>query len=151
MPVSGPRSIAILPCLTPLRPAVHSKRGSQVCEASVAAPPKPPCRGLARPPRSPPVPPRERQHPAARQPSSTTNRTERDAMGKALGLVGAIVVIAIALLVWGTGVNNRLVASDQNVNEKWSQVQNVYQRRSDLIPNLVETVKGFAAQERQVL
>ncbi|PYO22133.1 MAG: LemA family protein, partial [Candidatus Rokuibacteriota bacterium] len=37
------------------------------------------------------------------------------------------------------------------VNEKWAQVQNVYQRRADLIPNLVETVKGFAAQERTVL
>ena len=39
----------------------------------------------------------------------------------------------------------------QNVNEKSAQVQNVYQRRADLIPNLVETVKGFAAQERTVL
>jgi LemA protein len=72
-------------------------------------------------------------------------------MGKVLGVVGAIVAIAIALLVWGTGVNNRLVASDQNVGEKWAQVQNVYQRRADLIPNLVETVKGYAAQEREVL
>jgi LemA protein len=61
------------------------------------------------------------------------------------------VAIAIALLVWGTGVNNRLVQSEQNVNEKWAQVQNVYQRRADLIPNLVETVRGFAAQEREVL
>ena len=72
-------------------------------------------------------------------------------MGKVLGIVGVIVAIAIALLVWGTGVNNRLVASDQNVGEKWAQVQNVYQRRTDLIPNLVETVKGYAAQEREVL
>ena len=40
---------------------------------------------------------------------------------------------------------------DQDVNEKWAQVQNVYQRRADLMPNLVETVKGFAAQERTVL
>jgi LemA protein len=72
-------------------------------------------------------------------------------MGKVLGVVGVIVAIAIALLVWGTGVNNRLVQSEQNVNEKWAQVQNVYQRRADLIPNLVETVRGFAAQEREVL
>ena len=72
-------------------------------------------------------------------------------MGKVLGIVGVIVAIAIALLVWGTGVNNRLVTSDQNVGEKWAQVQNVYQRRADLIPNLVETVKGYAAQEREVL
>jgi LemA protein len=40
---------------------------------------------------------------------------------------------------------------EQAVNEKWAQVQNVYQRRADLIPNLVETVKGYAAQERTVL
>jgi LemA protein len=72
-------------------------------------------------------------------------------MGKVLGVVGVIVAIGIALLVWGTGVNNRLVTSDQNVGEKWAQVQNVYQRRADLIPNLVETVKGYAAQEREVL
>jgi LemA protein len=72
-------------------------------------------------------------------------------MGKILGVVGVIVAAIIGLLVWGTGVNNRLVASDQNVNEKWAQVQNVYQRRADLIPNLVETVKGYAAQERTVL
>jgi LemA protein len=72
-------------------------------------------------------------------------------MGKVLGIVGVIVAIAIALLVWGTGVNNRLVSSDQNVSEKWAQVQNVYQRRADLIPNLVETVRGYAAQEREVL
>jgi LemA protein len=49
------------------------------------------------------------------------------------------------------GVNNRIVRLDQDVGEKWAQVQNVYQRRADLIPNLVETVKGFAAQEREVL
>jgi LemA protein len=72
-------------------------------------------------------------------------------MGKVLGVVGVIVAIAIALLVWGTSVNNRLVQSEQNVSEKWAQVQNVYQRRADLIPNLVETVKGYAAQEREVL
>ena len=72
-------------------------------------------------------------------------------MAKVLGVIGVFVAIAVALLVWATGVNNRLVASDQSVNEKWAQVQNVYQRRADLIPNLVETVKGYAAQEREVL
>ena len=55
------------------------------------------------------------------------------------------------LVVWGVGINNQLVRLDQGVNETWAQVQNVYQRRADLIPNLVETVKGFAAQERTVL
>ena len=51
---------------------------------------------------------------------------------------------------WAVGVNNRLVTSEQGVNAAWAQVQTVYQRRADLIPNLVETVKGFAAQERTV-
>jgi LemA protein len=70
------------------------------------------------------------------------------------GVVIVLVVIAllvVGLLVWAVGVNNQLVTLDQNVGEKWAQVQNVYQRRADLIPNLVETVKGFAAQERTVL
>jgi LemA protein len=57
----------------------------------------------------------------------------------------------VGLGVWAVGINNQLVRLDQDVNEKWAQVQNVYQRRADLIPNLVETVKGFAAQERAVL
>jgi LemA protein len=67
-------------------------------------------------------------------------------------LVLAVVgIIIIGGFVWGIGVNNELVRSEQLVNEKWAQVQNVYQRRADLIPNLVETVKGFATQERTVL
>lgn len=66
-----------------------------------------------------------------------------------LVVVGGIV--AVVGVVWGIGVNNSLVRADQDVNEKWSQVQNVYQRRADLIPNLVETVRGFANQERTVL
>ena len=69
-------------------------------------------------------------------------------------LVIALIVIAVVvggLVFWAIGLNNRLVTLEQNVTEKWAQVQNVYQRRADLIPNLVETVKGFAAQERTVL
>jgi len=65
--------------------------------------------------------------------------------------LGVIIVVLVAGLAWGVGVNNNLVTREQAVNEKWAQVQNVYQRRADLIPNLVETVKGFAAQERTVL
>ena len=48
-------------------------------------------------------------------------------------------------------VNNQLVTLDQNATAKWAGVQAMYQRRSDLIPNLVETVQGFARQERRVL
>ena len=69
-------------------------------------------------------------------------------------LIVALVVIAVlvvAIGAWAVGIYNSLVGLEQGVNEKWAQVQNVYQRRADLIPNLVETVKGFAAQERNVL
>ena len=62
-----------------------------------------------------------------------------------------LLVIVGGAVAWVAGLNNQLVGLEQNVNEKWAQVQNVYQRRTDLIPNLVETVKGFAAQERTVL
>jgi LemA protein len=65
--------------------------------------------------------------------------------------LAVIALVVVGVLMWAIGVNNQLVTLDQNVNEKWAQVQNVYQRRADLIPNLVETVKGFAAQERAVL
>ena len=69
------------------------------------------------------------------------------------GLVVLIViaVVVVGLFAWGISVNNQLVPLEQSVNASWAQVQNVYQRRADLIPNLVETVKGFAAQEREVL
>ena len=70
------------------------------------------------------------------------------------GLLIPLVVIALLVIgvgAWAVSINNQLVVLDQNVGEKWAQVQNVYQRRADLIPNLVETVKGFAAQERTVL
>ena len=62
-----------------------------------------------------------------------------------------LAVVVVGLVAWGVSVNNQLVGLEQNVNASWAQVQNVYQRRADLIPNLVETVKGFAAQEREVL
>jgi LemA protein len=72
-------------------------------------------------------------------------------MRAAVAVVAIVLVALIGFAVWGVGVNNQLVQSEQTVNEKWAQVQNVYQRRADLIPNLVETVKGFATQERTVL
>ena len=64
----------------------------------------------------------------------------------------AIVVIA-ALIVGGSlmGTYNKLVSQQQNVESKWAQVENVYQRRADLIPNLVATVKGYASHEKEVL
>lgn len=74
-------------------------------------------------------------------------------MGKGLIVVIVLVVIAlIALVVFGqyVGVKNTLVAKDQAVKAAWSQVDVVLQRRADLIPNLVETVKGYAQQEQTV-
>ena len=70
---------------------------------------------------------------------------------RALLVVLVILAVVVGLVVWGVGINNQLVRLEQGVNETSAQVQNVYQRRADLIPNLVETVKGFAAQERTVL
>src|SRR5262247_1994967 len=72
-------------------------------------------------------------------------------MKTGLIVLGVIILIVIGAIGWAIGINNQLVGQEQLVNEKWAQVQNVYQRRADLIPNLVETVKGFAAQERTVL
>ena len=68
-----------------------------------------------------------------------------------LAVLAVVLLLAIATVGWAISVNNQLVRLDQDVSEKWAQVQNVYQRRADLIPNLVETVKGFASQERTVL
>jgi LemA protein len=58
--------------------------------------------------------------------------------------------VVAGLLLSGCGVNN-IPTYDENAKAKWSDVQNQYQRRADLIPNLVETVKGYATQEREVL
>jgi LemA protein len=66
-------------------------------------------------------------------------------------LVVAAIAVGLALLTWGVGVYNRLVGLDEQVNEAWSQVENVYQRRADLIPNLVKTVEGAADFERETL
>lgn len=65
------------------------------------------------------------------------------------GLPVAVVVIIIIILI--SSNYNTLVNKRENVEEKWAQVENVYQRRSDLIPNLVATVKGYAAHEAQTL
>jgi LemA protein len=62
----------------------------------------------------------------------------------------AIVVPLFGLLVSGCGVNT-IPTYEEQAKAKWADVQNQYQRRADLIPNLIETVKGFAQQERTVL
>src|SRR5579862_3352064 len=68
------------------------------------------------------------------------------------GLIVVIVLVLIALFAFGqyVGVRNNLVAKNEAVKTSWSQVDIVLQRRADLIPNLVETVKGIAGQEQKV-
>ena len=63
-----------------------------------------------------------------------------------LVVLGVIVVGALSMFSWVTGVYNSLVRLDEGIKQAWSQVENQYQRRLDLIPNLVETVKGYAAR-----
>jgi len=62
----------------------------------------------------------------------------------------AMALVAATLLLSGCGYNT-MQSGDQQIKAAWAEVVNQYQRRSDLIPNLVETVKGFASQEQQVL
>lgn len=62
----------------------------------------------------------------------------------------SLIVVAI-LVISFVSMYNGLVGLDESVNEKWAQVQNVYQRRLDLVPNLVNTVKGYAKHERETL
>ena len=69
-------------------------------------------------------------------------------MGKKI-LIGVVVVVAL-LLFQGVSTYNGIVWKDVAVNEKWGQVQNVLQRRADLIPNLVQSVKGYAAHEKEI-
>ena len=66
-------------------------------------------------------------------------------------VVAAIAIVIIVLVLWGTGVYNSLVTLDEGVRTSWGQVETQYQRRADLIPNLVSTVKGYAAHEKEVL
>lgn len=66
-------------------------------------------------------------------------------------IAGGLLIIVAILVMWGIGIYNNLVTLNESVNQSWSQVENQYQRRADLIPNLVNTVKGYANFERGVL
>jgi LemA protein len=68
----------------------------------------------------------------------------------ALSIVGVIILIALGISAWAFGTYNKLVSDDENVKQAWGQVEAQYQRRYDLIPNLVETVKGYAKHESEV-
>lgn len=75
-------------------------------------------------------------------------------MGKGLkaGLIviGILLVILIGFLGWGIKEYNKVITMDEDVTAKWAQVENQLKRRYDLIPNLVETVKGYAKHEREL-
>ena len=64
-------------------------------------------------------------------------------------IITGVVVLVLAL--WGVGSYNGLVSMDEEVNGKWANVETQYQRRSDLVPNLVATVKGYAQHEQSTL
>ena len=68
-----------------------------------------------------------------------------------LAVLAIIAVLVVALLIGGCGTYNRLVGLKQQVDRSWADVQNVYQRRADLIPNLVKTVEGAANFEKSTL
>jgi LemA protein len=69
----------------------------------------------------------------------------------ALGLLGIIGVIAVVLVVWGVGIYNQLVALKNRFQNAFSQIEVQLKRRYDLIPNLVETAKGYMAHEKGTL
>lgn len=71
-------------------------------------------------------------------------------MKKNKGLIITIVVIAL-VAIWGISSYNGLVSMDENVSNQWANVETQYQRRSDIIPNLVNTVKGYAKHESETL
>lgn len=62
-----------------------------------------------------------------------------------------IIVVAVIAVIWGISSYNGLVSMDEGVQNKWADVETQYQRRADLIPNLVNTVKGYAAHESETL
>lgn len=70
---------------------------------------------------------------------------------KTLIIVGVIVVILIAIIGAGISAYNGMVSGEEQVRQTWSQVENQYQRRADLVPNLVNTVKGYAQHEQSTL
>ncbi len=73
----------------------------------------------------------------------------RGCMIAVAGLI-VVAVVVVGLFLWGLGIYNNLVTGDETVRKSWSDVEAQYQRRLDLIPNLVSTVKGYATQEQTV-
>ena len=72
-------------------------------------------------------------------------------MKKSSIVLAVVAAVVILLFFWVKNTYNGMVTMDEGVNTAWSQVENVYQRRADLIPNLVATVKGYAGHESSTL
>ncbi|HAQ18800.1 MAG TPA: LemA family protein [Prolixibacteraceae bacterium] len=72
-------------------------------------------------------------------------------MKKTWIILAVIAVVIFMVVSWFFGTYNKMVSMDEGVKAQWSQVENVYQRRADLIPNLVSTVKGYADFEQETL
>ena len=72
-------------------------------------------------------------------------------MNKKTIILIAVAAVLLGSFAWVKNVYNKLVSADEYAQSMWSQVENVYQRRADLIPNLVATVKGYAAHESETL
>jgi LemA protein len=68
-----------------------------------------------------------------------------------LVIIGVIVVAVFGFISWGTGIYDNAVGAQENVNKEFNDVQATYQRRADLVPNLVATVKGAAENEKSIL
>lgn len=69
---------------------------------------------------------------------------------KSVLIISLVVIIVLVAVFWVIGAYNKMVGLEQKVQASYSQIQNQLQRRADLIPNLVETVKGYAAQEKEI-
>ncbi len=72
-------------------------------------------------------------------------------MKYAIGCLLVLLLVGGLLVVWGIGMYNGLIAGEERVTEQWAQVETAYQRRADLIPNLVSTVRGAADFEQETL
>lgn len=70
--------------------------------------------------------------------------------GAVLLSIGVVVVLIVIFIGWSISVRNNLVAMEEEINAAWAEIDNQLKRRSDLIPNLVNTVKGYAAHEEEV-
>lgn len=72
-------------------------------------------------------------------------------MKKSLIVLISILALLVIIIGYGLSINNKMVNADEAVMSQWAKVENQYQRRADLIPNLVNTVKGYASHEKETL